>query len=87
MFFDWFVYFLVNWNIKINITKTEAIIFTKTSRKLQIPLKIQNQPIPYSSSVKYLGLTLDPKLTFNNHIAQIKGKFYGALGILYPCDS
>ena len=73
-----------SWNIKNNATKTEAIIFTRSSKRLQIPLKIQNQPIPYNSSVKYLGLTLDSKLTFKNHIAQIKGKFYGALGILYP---
>ena len=52
---DWFA----SWNVKINAQKTEAIVFTKFSRTLEGPIKIRNGTIPYSSSVKYLGLTLD----------------------------
>ena len=71
-------------NIKINANKTEAITFTKTRRELNAPIKIQNQVIPYSFSVKYLGLTLDSKLTFKDHVSKLKQKYHGALTILYP---
>ena len=48
-------------------------------------MKIQNCVIPYSPSVKYLGITLDfKKLTFQNHITKTINKAYGALSILYP---
>ena len=77
---DWFA----SWNIKINAQKTEAIVFTKTYRTLETPIKIRNRTIPYSPSVKYLGLTLDSKLTFKSHITKTVNKAYGALSILYP---
>ena len=60
------------WNIKINANKTEAITFSKTKRELNAPIKIQNQVIPYSISVKYLGLTLYSKLAFKNHVSKLK---------------
>ena len=77
---NWFA----RWNIKISANKTEAIIFTKTGRRLQIPKNIKNHWISYSSSVKYFGLTLDSKLTFQKHVSNLKQKFYRALAILYP---
>ena len=75
---DWFA----RWNIKINARKTEAIIFRKGGRNVEAPIKIQNCIIPYSSSVKYLGVTLDSKLTFQKHIQNTINKAYGALSIL-----
>ena len=44
---------------------------------------IRNRTIPYSPSVKYLGLTLDSKLTFKIHITKTINKT-GALSVLYP---
>ena len=77
---DWFA----SWNIKINAQKTEAIVFTKTYRTVEAPIKISNTTIPYSSKVKYLGLTLDSKLTFKSHVNTTINNAYGALSILYP---
>ena len=77
---DWFA----RWNIKINAQKTQAIVFSKTGHRVEAPIKIQNCVIPYNTSVKYLGVTLDSKLTFQNHITTIINKAYGALSILYP---
>ena len=76
---DWFA----RWNIKINATKTEAIVFQKVKKKVEAPIKIQNCIIPYSPSVKYLGITLDSKLTFQNHITKTVNKAYGALSTYY----
>ena len=77
---DWFA----RWNIKINARKTEAIAFHKGGNKTETRIKIQNCVIPYSSSVKYLGVTLDSKLTFQKHIKNTINKANGALSILYP---
>ena len=53
-------------------------------REVEAPIKIQNQLIPYNSSVKYLGLTLDPKLTFQQHTTKTINKVYFMLSVLYP---
>ena len=39
--------------------KTEAIAFHKGGSNVETPIKIQNCVIPYGSSVKCLGVTLD----------------------------
>ena len=54
--------------------KTEAIVFTKNPRTLEAPIKIRNRTLPYNSTVKYLGLTLDSKLTFKSHITKTVNK-------------
>jgi ribonuclease HI len=79
--------------LKFSTSKTEVAIFTRKSlNNLCIrPLLLYNTPIPYVSTVKYLGVTLDTTLTFKNHIdnkfkaaktslkflTQIAGKFWG----------
>ena len=62
------------------------IVFTKTNRTVEAPINIRNRAIPYSPSVEYLGLTLDSKLTFTQHITKTVNKDYGALRrpIVYP---
>ena len=50
--------------------------------RLQVPLKIQNQTIPYSSSVQDFGLNLDSKLILKKQL-YIRF-FFGAVGMLYP---
>lgn len=59
------------WKIKVNITKTQAILFPFDNRKRRIPttqLFNENQHIQLQKSVKYLGITLDSKLKFAQHI-------------------
>ena len=60
---DWFK----KWNIKINSDKSTQVTFTL--RKHDCPrLKLNGVDIPVSSSVKYLGLHLDRRLTWQEHI-------------------
>lgn len=72
------------WKIKINVNKTEAIIFTRRRPELPATINVFNQELPWSSSVKYLGVHLDSRLTFTPHINKIREKYFIALKIIYP---
>lgn len=61
----------VKWKIKLNPTKSCAKIFSLRTFSTPTPLRINNNPIPWIShneSVKYLGLNLDTRLNWKNHI-------------------
>lgn len=63
------------WKIKINSTKTKAILFNKNIRNPTIgPIFIENQPIQWTESAKYLGITMDRKLLFRDHITNVINK-------------
>lgn len=77
---DWFA----KWRIKLNKNKSIAIIFT---RKREIPgdnIYIEHHRLPWSPTVKYLGLTLDNKLTWTPHILNTKQKANIIIKLLYP---
>jgi len=55
--------------LSVNPRKTEAIVFTRNRKMNGLrPLKLKGVEINYSQSVKYLGVHLDPKLTWMCHI-------------------
>lgn len=75
------------WKMKINGPKSEAIYFTRYTSTRRLPqnnLMIDSTPIPWKVSVKYLGLTLDKRLTFKTHIENICIKTVKTLKVLYP---
>lgn len=55
------------WKIKINETKSQNITFTLKKGKCP-PVFINNIQIPEANSVKYLGIHLDSRLTWREHI-------------------
>lgn len=62
--------YFTKWKIRTNAAKYKAIFFTKRKTK-QIPttpLNIDSHDTPWSTSVKHLGLIMDKKLTYKNHI-------------------
>jgi hypothetical protein len=49
-----------NWKIRVNSTKTQAIYFTRRTSSRMLPasgIKLDDQEIPWSPEVKYLGLS------------------------------
>lgn len=78
--------YYAKWKIKINNDKTSLTYITKRKTK-QIPsdnLVINNADIPWSSELKYLGLTLDKQLTLKPHILTTITKTNAIIRLLYP---
>lgn len=53
--------------LKLSVLKTTAMLFTRKMTTFS-PLRINGTNIEYSDTVKYLGVTLDSKLTWLPHI-------------------
>lgn len=72
------------WKLKLNETKTEAIMFSRQRKFPQKSIKICGYPIQWSKSVKYLGVHLDRKLNWTTHTTAVRSKGIKALGALSP---
>lgn len=71
------------WRLRINEANTTTILFSCT-QKLNINLELNNVQISWSNKVKYLGITIDHKLNFSNHVVTILKKATKIRGSLYP---
>ena len=59
--------------LKFSVKKIQAIIFEKTRRENHnIHLHIEGEKIELANTIKILGLTFDKKLTWENHIENLK---------------
>ena len=69
--------------LKLSTTKTHAIMFTwKRKWKLLKPLKVNNQTISLKTNTKFLGVIIDDKLNWNEHIKTQTNK---AIKVLNQC--
>ena len=59
------------WRININIKKTEVIVFNREKNTPNISLKIKNNTIKQATAKRMLGVIIDEKLTFKDHIKHI----------------
>ena len=76
-------WFIAN-HLSLNNLKSEAMLF---SRKIiyfpMPPIMIGNTPISYNYLFKFLGLWLDFKLNWKQHINHVRSKLSSACGIIY----
>lgn len=73
------------WKLKLNETKTTLTIFThKVKDTHTLPLKINNTNVTKTDTVKYLGVTLDQKLTYRHHLLDVAKRGSNAFHALYP---
>lgn len=75
------------WRIRINVTKSVAVLFTRqvTHKKTNHEsLTLFDDEIPEAKSAKYLGVTLDHRLTWTKHVQEVANKANQRLGMLYP---
>jgi len=55
-------------NMEINAPKTVYQFFSMCHKNDNLDLKINSQKLPKSESTKYLGVNMDNKLSWNNHV-------------------
>jgi hypothetical protein len=72
--------------MKANGTKSTHITFT-TRRETCTPVHINNIQLPQAEEIKYLGLHLDRRLTWRNHIFAKRKQFGITLTKMYCSDA
>ena len=77
---DWYT----DWRISVNPEKSAAVLFQKRRLQPGPNITMFGRPIPWTNQVSYLGLLLDSKLTWRQHISSVVGKTSGAITALYP---
>jgi len=81
---DAVVAYYARWRLTNNATKTQAILFGR--RRLRPPARLTSSGtgIPWSPTLKYLGITLDPTLSFHRHIQGKLQQAQAVRGMLLP---
>ncbi|GBN97930.1 putative RNA-directed DNA polymerase from transposon X-element, partial [Araneus ventricosus] len=74
---------LIMWKIKVNADKCLAVYFTRR-RKVPDPSKLYRRAINWSKDTKYLGITLDSRLTYDKHITNVYKQTRSTKARLYP---
>lgn len=76
--------YFFKWKIQINQEKTKLINFNQKIRPENHQIvRINNVPIQTVTEIKYLGVKLDRKLNFNQHILELKQKVNVIINTLY----
>jgi hypothetical protein len=67
---------LSEWRIAINASKSSAILFARAGRHFiqSRPITLFGEPIQWVETTRYLGVTLDKRLTWSPHIDQARKK-------------
>lgn len=71
------------WRLRINVQKTVAVNFNQRTNNPK-SIRLSGHTIPRSTSAKYLGINLDKRLPFTQHVNQIIQKGNRIRGSLYP---
>jgi hypothetical protein len=65
---------LSEWRISINVSKSTAIIFARAGRRFiqPRPVTLYGEPNKWVDITRYLGVTIDTRLTWSRHIDQVR---------------
>ncbi len=70
--------------LSLNVKKTNYMVFNN-NRNQTFEIKINGDVIIEADVVKYLGIYIDHKLSWSNHIKLVETKIAKSLSILYKC--
>ena len=77
---------ITNWlnnnKLSLDYTKTSCLLISPQVNNLELVVRINGNHIKISDAVKYLGITLQPKLRWYNHINILCKKLSRASGII-----
>lgn len=71
------------WRLILNTDKTQLCVFTMKRKVPPIQLRINAATITPQDTVEYLGVILDKRLTFGQHISRLRKKANAAIGQYY----
>ena len=71
------------WNMSLNPVKCEFLRITNKQNKIFFSYSIQDTLIRETTQVEYLVVTLNSKLTWSDHIANITGKASSVCGFIH----
>ena len=66
--------------LSVNVGKTSYMIIS--NQKNAIDIRIRDSIFAEASTVKFLGVTLDENLTFNDHVKNITSKISMSVGVM-----
>lgn len=80
-----------NWlsgnGLVLNVSKTVYMLFKQKNKKeIQPNIEINNSPIQRVSNTKYLGMVVDDKLSWENHVDLICGQINPMIGAIRRCS-
>ncbi len=71
----------------LNLKKTHYMLFSSQRTDHDLNLAINNVPIQRVCEARFLGVIIDEKLTWTNHIKALKSKMSRYVGIMYRIKS
>jgi hypothetical protein len=69
--------------IAVNVRKSSAMLFAKAGRRIANS-QLYGEPIQWVDTARYIGVTLDTRLTWSTHIDQVRKKAAQRLEALGP---
>ena len=78
------IWLIVN-NLSLNVKKSYSMVFHRAKFKLDkhAVIKVNGVSLQSTNSFKYLGVIIDHKLNWTQHIAHVKNKVSKGIGIMY----
>ena len=68
--------------LSLNVNKSAYTVFTNKDFTNQPNIIIRNSTVSFTNEIKFLGVTIDNKLPFNNHVSLVCNKIAKSIGIL-----
>ena len=78
-------WFKVN-KLSLNVSKTNFILFSGRKCINNVSISIDKVNIERVFSTKFLGIHIDEKLTWKQHVSVLKGTLCKCLSVLYKCN-
>ena len=71
--------------LSLNINKTNYMLFQTTHLNVDLDydIKIDNIPLDQKESTKFLGITIDKNLSWNQHLRNLSSKIAKGIGVLH----
>ena len=68
--------------LALNMDKTQCMLFTRKRCKTKLNIKIKNSSITQVTKTKILGIIINQKLNWKDHILHVSNKISKATGVI-----